>query len=609
MDKFVIADYLTKIVGEEKGFCKSCEKIVPWSRGRVTSHKSANCPAISEQEKAFFRSQNNQKVIRTVSVASSLIDDSSAASEVTQTSKRQKVLSGFLDTISVGQRDAASQAFAKLFFRTGIPFRVADSLAMKDFVKKLRPAYVDLLPSAEVIGGTFLNKEYDDLFERGKSFLAGALYYSLVSDGWSNLRNEHMVNFVIIVPGHKPFFFKSVSTVGIRQTSQAIAKEIMDVINLLGEAKCVSVVTDNASNMRGAWDIIEDKYPHIFANGCGAHVMNLLIKDICEIERYQDTLSEVQFLVRFVKDHHHVLAKFNELRRQYNISKTLCLTVPTRWYTHFNSCETLNKAKYAMTQLLEEGVLDEISGRAQVERFRKIIGDMNFWIRLKEIIKVLSLPTSIIGKFESDKSDLFTVYDYFMRLSGHWATIDGLDPAHVDRLNDIVSARWAFIHTSSMGFAYMLTPSCAKKPWAATDKLSTKKELKKYIDVFFHGNEESILKCKDEVESFLTLMGDLSADLEEEFFAMTGRQYWSQYGKQEFPYLAQIACRMYAVPTSSAAAERVWSIYAFIHTKKRNRLSMEKVEKLAFIYINHSLLDDMDDKDYIGEGDVDNGEI
>ena len=71
-----------------------------------------------------------------------------------------------------------------------------------------------------------------------------------------------------------------------------------------------------------------------------------------------------------------------------------------------------------------------------------------------------------------------------------------------------------------------------------------------------------------------------------------------------YPFLAQIALRLFTIPTSSAAAERVWSIYSFIHSKRRNRLGIQKVEKLVFIYINHCLLDNIDLNDYIGDDDV-----
>jgi hypothetical protein len=62
--------------------------------------------------------------------------------------------------------------------------------------------------------------------------------------------------------------------------------------------------------------------------------------------------------------------------------------------------------------------------------------------------------------------------------------------------------------------------------------------------------------------------------------------------------LGEIAVRLFTVPTSSAASERVWSIFSFIHSKRRNRLRNDKVEKLAYCYINYSLLDPEDPIDY-----------
>ena len=140
----------------------------------------------------------------------------------------------YTDKLTVGQRDDITKAFAILFYRPGIPFQVAQSNPMKNLIKKLRPAYLDFMPSAKMIGNSLLSKEYDELFERGKSYISNARSYSLVSDGWSNLRNEHLVNFVIIIPSSKPFFFRGLSTQGVPQTSKNIAEAIITVIEELG---------------------------------------------------------------------------------------------------------------------------------------------------------------------------------------------------------------------------------------------------------------------------------------------------------------------------------------------------------------------------------------
>jgi hypothetical protein len=44
--------------------------------------------------------------------------------------------------------------------------------------------------------------------------------------------------------------------------------------------------------MQGAWDILEEKYPGLICNGCAAHTMNLLVKDICKLPRYLGPLNK-----------------------------------------------------------------------------------------------------------------------------------------------------------------------------------------------------------------------------------------------------------------------------------------------------------------------------
>ena len=72
-------------------------------------------------------------------------------------------------------------------------------------------------------------------------------------------------------------------------------------------------------------------------------------------------------------------------------------------------------------------------------------------------------------------------------------------------------------------------------------------------------------------------------------------------GRQEFPCLYLCAKEINEMICSSAASERVWSIYRFIHSRLRNRLTNEKVEKLAFIYVNCAIFDNDDQTDYIAD--------
>ena len=54
--------------------------------------------------------------------------------------------------------------------------------------------------------------------------------------------------------------------------------------------------------------------------------------------------------------------------------------------------------------------------------------------------------------------------------------------------------------------------------------------------------------------------------------------------------LVELALRFAAIPASSASSERVWSALRNTQTKKRNRLSVEKLFKLGRVYFNSRVM-------------------
>lgn len=320
MSQFRVKDYLTNKFGE-KGYCRSCNRVVSWARAKVLSHKRTNCANATVDERQYFSSLRQSNVVSIAQTESPIARSTSNARPTNTNSSPQQNIVRFMDHMTEGNRSLITQRLASFFFRTGLSFRAVESAALKDLMEALRPAYTDCIPSVKTLRTNLLLLQYEDLFARGQLFLANSTYYSLVTDGWSNVRGEHIINFVVITHDNPPFFYRSFSTVGISQTSEEIARVILEVIDELGLEKCVSIVSDNASNMRGAWDIIEGTHPIIFANGCGAHVMNLVVKDICTLAEFAEVLKKVQQVVRFIKDHQHISARFQRYRREFSISR------------------------------------------------------------------------------------------------------------------------------------------------------------------------------------------------------------------------------------------------------------------------------------------------
>lgn len=260
MENFNISDYLKEYDKAKKsGKCIGCLKNVYWARDRIANHKRASCSAVSAEERTFFAKRKHLNETSSADISSSSISDCTPANS----------------------KDIDA-AVANFFFRTGIAFKVADSAAFKNMLQTLNPEYAKDAPSARVLGGRLLDKKYSESKNKVLTGLADAENLTLTSDGWTNLKGDHIVNFVIKAPGQKPVFYKSIDTTGIAQTAVAVAEAISAVIEEIGASKIVAVVTDNTNVMKAAWQEIESRYPHISAYGCAAHGMNLLIKNILE---------------------------------------------------------------------------------------------------------------------------------------------------------------------------------------------------------------------------------------------------------------------------------------------------------------------------------------
>jgi hypothetical protein len=79
---------------------------------------------------------------------------------------------------------------------------------------------------------------------------------SIVSNGWTSIRNQHLIN-VIGVSSSGVVFLAACDSSSISATSQNIAKLLLKTIDEVGSSNVIQVITDNAANCKGAGKIIE----------------------------------------------------------------------------------------------------------------------------------------------------------------------------------------------------------------------------------------------------------------------------------------------------------------------------------------------------------------
>lgn len=126
---FKISDYLKDFDKQsQRGKCRACQKLVPWSRERLSGHKRASCPTISEDDNRKFAKMSIENI--------SIDRVQSNPENQIQTEE---------------QRQSINAKLAKFFYSTGISYRLVDSEAFKDFVQSLNPHYAEILANSKVL--------------------------------------------------------------------------------------------------------------------------------------------------------------------------------------------------------------------------------------------------------------------------------------------------------------------------------------------------------------------------------------------------------------------------------------------------------------------------
>ncbi|KAG9401293.1 hypothetical protein AC1031_010052 [Aphanomyces cochlioides] len=147
--------------------------------------------------------------------------------------------------------------------------------------------------------------------------------------------------------------------------------------------------------------------------------------------------------------------------------------------------------------------------------------------------------------------------------------------------------RWDFLHTESMGFAFYLDPQTkAGEGMVEDDLYDITYQLQEYIlNKKCITTNQSIVQL--EIAEFVDAMKNPTEKARTYIQnCASPMHYWNQVGSTKFPNLFEVARIVFSIPTSQAASERVWSIYDFILSKRRNRLGPEKVSQLVQLYCN-----------------------
>ena len=108
------------------------------------------------------------------------------------------------------------------------------------------------------------------------------------------------------------------------------------MVEEVGVANVVQVITDNATNYVAYGRLLCAKYPTIFWTPCAAYCIDLILEDIGKLEWVQDVVQECKQITKYIYNHAWVL----NLMREFTQGE-LSHPAVTRFATNFLSLQII----------------------------------------------------------------------------------------------------------------------------------------------------------------------------------------------------------------------------------------------------------------------------
>lgn len=160
-------------------------------------------------------------------------------------------------------QDKLNTLLAKAIFASGAPISMVSHPLWIELFNLIRPSYK--LPARKTIANKLLDEEYTKMKSLLVESLSDAKNLNLQMDGWSNCRNDSIINFIITQPD--PIFVEFIDTKANRHTAEYLANEVIKVIENFDAEKFLVLIGDHAANVQKALKKVQEKYPHLIVLG------------------------------------------------------------------------------------------------------------------------------------------------------------------------------------------------------------------------------------------------------------------------------------------------------------------------------------------------------
>jgi hypothetical protein len=373
--------------------CLYCHKQYFGNATRMMSHITNECRRCPSARLLASTSKTGTCKSSTSSTWGSFSDDN-----VNEKNIQSKVTS-FIDKMCPSENEKLNMMIGRAIYDAALPFTIVENQKFIDFIKCLRPSYN--LPCRKSIATSIMDKIYSQIKTSVTQMLEQSTSLSMLCDGWSDINNTPILNIIFTTP--EPVFYKAVHTQLERHTGKFIFEILNEAIEVVGSEKVHAFVSDNARNMKAAWNLLKEKYQTLIIYGCLAHGLNLLAKDIASLEDFSNIIAHTKKIVQTFRNKHLPSQLFKKIQTESGTGQALHVPVETRWGTYTKCLQSVLKNK---ENLQTAAVKQQIQNQIEISVRNKILDEDTYWPGVERCLKILTPISEAIHKLEADKNTI-----------------------------------------------------------------------------------------------------------------------------------------------------------------------------------------------------------
>ena len=521
-----------------------------------------------------------------------------AAAKAADSARKQKDLHQSFGDYSTRQID---EQWGKAFYNNGIPFKVADdpefrkavqmtsqSLQPKSMKGDNKPMYIN--PNRNKIGGSLLVAMDASIQHKVVEMTAadlrtfGATY---VGDGCSSLPGSRpLINGLLETPSATRFLHATDAT-GKTKTAQYIYDVMQsDLDTFLGDDKeFVDFVCMDGGEL-SVLTKIEAENPKMSAAICAPHSISNLAKDLAKVDFIKEVIDEVHEAVLFFKAHQKSRALWEK-----HGGKSLKLPPDTRFVYNFIMVLALKADKACARKTVVDDAYDPWLADKGYKALGKTVASRmlseSFWQKLDLVCKIAEPLVRTCKKFDSATPIMGHIHGSMLELQ---VAVDnaGLSATRLKVVQKTIKERWEYFHSAYHGAGFVLNPGFIDMEHISN--ASNMRYTRTVIGRLFHDAPEKATAARRQLTIFLNKEGTFALpEIWDDAKEMADYRWWQLYGA-DVPELQFVALHVLSKRGSASSAERNWSEFDFIWTKKRNRLKAAKATMLVRVHSNLRLI-------------------